>query len=514
MSRMKAVIAVVALAAMVGLASSAQAQDVLSMIAGSTAAWQALAVGTYNQGNCPSKIAGTVKPCFDDTNSTFNFNDTWPTTLGGTVNSDGAPIWIVWDSASTPHVWAFGRVDSSVGVRCFFANPSCVAQTPTLGTFPIAGNLIQGAVWGDNSSDATPPANVQAIFDSNPGVSVNATVSDIDMVDALWATCRANSAVGKNAFDSTDGLGYNSANKAGTCPTFGHSTLAQLVGNAVQSGYPGSTSTANVLAFAISGSDPFTGKKVTKFTEYTIGGQILVFAFSRHSPVNSGLSGLANVTDAQVQKVFSGTRCDADVFGLGSAGIQAFLREPLSGTMNSIEATVFRRPVIAPSGSLGLSEELGVNGANPLTGASVPCASSDGLGGRYRGIGTGEIIKSIFNATNINTQADGIGYTFFSFGNVNPSSTPLGNSPNYGYTTLDGVDPIFQIYNSTSGAGYDPGNRPTVNYPHLPPCLRHATTHCPALKLRFGQAGSLSPTCAAVNIVRGTYYALPLPDRR
>src|SRR2546430_6730374 len=55
---------------------------------------------------------------------------------------------------------------------------------------------------------------------------------------------------------------------------------------------------------------------------------------------------LANVTDAteaQLQQAFSGVKCSGNVFAGGGAGdIQVYLREPLLGTMNTTEYTVFR----------------------------------------------------------------------------------------------------------------------------------------------------------------------------
>src|SRR5208337_5157954 len=90
----------------------------------------------------------------------------------------------------------------------------------------------------------------------------------------------------------------------------------------------------------------------------------------------------ANVTQAQLQNAFSGGRCDADAFGLTSAGIQVYLREPESGTMNTTEATVFRMPVNGPAHPVGLvygtSQETGVGGLT-LNPTNSPCPSSDGF---------------------------------------------------------------------------------------------------------------------------------------
>src|SRR5262249_44501677 len=125
-----------------------------------------------------------------------------------------------------------------------------------------------------------------------------------------------------------------------------------------------------------------------------------------------------------------------------AGNINAILREPLSGTMNTTEATVFRRPTVPASGGfLGKSQETGIS-SNPLNG--------DCVGGvRKRGIGTGEAVKGGLNSG----ATDSIGYAFFSYGNV----TPLAGNANFGYITLNGIDPIFQTY----GSSLDPGQPAT-----------------------------------------------------
>ena len=130
--------------------------------------------------------------------------------------------------------------------------------------------------------------------------------------------------------------------------------------------------------------------------------------------------------------------CDASAFGAPAGPIQVYLREPLSGTMNTTEYTVFRYPT-----ANGKSQETGVNHVNPLAGKA--CTTG---GKRYRSIGTGEEVNFVLNSgTNFGT--DGIGYTFFSYGNV----SSIANSASYGYLTLNGVDGIFHKY----GTKIDPG---------------------------------------------------------
>ncbi len=490
MSRNKSLLAVAALAAIVVFGCQLQAQTVEVAIAGSSAQWQTQGLGAYNGGSCGSSLVGATAPCYHYTYSSFNLTDTRVSPF----NVDGGAIWVVWDSSSPAKVWASIKVDSGVGVRCYFANPACKMGITSV---PSPNGQISSVLWGGDTPlpnggsicDPSPSSlcpNLQALFTTGQGVAVNVAATDIRPEDALWATCRTNSSAGMNptGFDSTDGLGYNGNFAPGICAPVGSNANGQ--GNSIKSGYPSSTSTANVLAFAISGKDPISGGTVPKYSTYSVGIAPIIFVYSR----NGGqLSGLTNVTESQVQTVFGGTLCDASAFGLPAAGIAAYLREPLSGTMNTTEATVFRRPVVAGGSALGVSQETGVNGANPLTGGvggSVSCpdvagagGSDDGKAGRWRGIGTGEAIKSVLNSKT-NNHLDGITYTFFSYGNV----SSIANSANYAYTTLDGVDGVFYNYNTTSGAGFDPGQPANGELPAAanlpsPACGTPAAVPCP-----------------------------------
>ncbi len=160
------------------------------------------------------------------------------------------------------------------------------------------------------------------------------------------------------------------------------------------------------------------------------------------------LAGVVGGTEENMQNLFSGDNCNANELGLSSAAIDVYLREPTSGTMNTTEATVFRRPFNVDPGAK--SQEKGVGTNNPLKNA---CAG--GGGSRFRADGTGEELKSVQKSFT-NNGHDGIGYTFFSWGNM----ASLGaDSSTYGYLTLDGVDPLWHVYGAT---GVDPGQNATA----------------------------------------------------
>jgi hypothetical protein len=443
MKHMKSVFAVLLLTAIVSVVPQAHAQTAKVILAGSSAMWQALALAAYNSGNC---VSGGTAPCFHYTGSNFNLVDGRPAVKGGADAVDVGNVWVVWDSNTTStNVWAYIKVDSGVGDRCYFAQPHCNVSIPT---FPAAANLISSTLWGDGSTDATPPAAVSALFTSGT-LLVNTAATDIRPEDALFATCRANSALG-GGHDGLAGLGYG-VNASGVCPAFG-AALANLQGSDILSAYPGSTSSAHLLAFGLSGRDPFTGTAIPAATTVSVGAAPIIFIAQR----TGALKNITNVTDSQLHTAFGGSNCNASAFALPAGDIQVYLREPPSGTMNTTEYTVFRYPNFT-----GTSQETGVAAANPLAKA---CTAG---GDRYRAIGTSEEVKSVLNSgTNFGT--DGIGYTFFSYGNV----SSIADNANYGYVTLDGVDGIFHKWGTT----IDPGQ--------------------PAIKGALPSAATLPATCA------------------
>src|SRR6202012_4673865 len=111
MTRNKVLFAGIVVAAIVAFGIQVQAQKVKVMFAGSSAQWQTLALGTYNDGKC---VTGGTAPCFHYTNGSFNLTDTRPTHVGLAANVDAGAVWIVWDSAASPNIWDFIKVDFGV----------------------------------------------------------------------------------------------------------------------------------------------------------------------------------------------------------------------------------------------------------------------------------------------------------------------------------------------------------------------------------------------------------------
>jgi hypothetical protein len=488
MSHLKSIFAALVVAVIVGIVPQAYATNTIEVsAAGSSAQWQSLALAAYHVASATTA----------HTHWSYGSSSAQPIYLldsrGAINNQDTGTLWVVWNcsgvSCTNPtEAWMFLKVDSVVGVRCLFAQ--CTIKAPSLTTGTAGQNKIHQYLWGDNSLDSsTVPSWIVSAL--NTGVPVRTAATDIRPEDAAFAMCRANSTAGSSAAantpDGLDGLGYNSNWAAGVCPTFG-SPASHYVGSPILSGMPGAATSdgANVIAFNISGTDPITNAALpSTFTVVNVGAAPIVFVTARQSV--TGLKTVTDATQGQLQQVFSGANCDATAFGVvGGTGLNIFLREPTSGTMNTTEATVFRHPTIsAGHATLGFSQETGVGTNNPLGEANVGACTSGSNGIRYRGIGTGEVVAGVqysnttsgcaFTSNSTNCTAhpqDGIAYTFFSYGNV----APLADNTKYAYLTLNGVDPIFNTY----GSGFDAG-QPTAFAGEVPGQTDlTGVTHCDA----------------------------------
>ena len=478
---------------------------VKTIIAGSSAMWNTFALGAYNQGKGPTgAIANTHH--WVGTQS-FNIVDTRPTALGGTAITDSGQIWIVWDehtayvpgtgTVCAPDVWAYVNTDSVVGNRSVLG--SIGTPNATVGNFGIYveapaawgtltgnGNTFLAPLWtstvsgASNTDETQVPDVVQKIFtNTNEGVAnapnlVNVGATDIRPEDAYFAITRANSKLGGTSVDARDGLGYVSGAATGpnsstsgaapgynpACGTTPPATKDDLVGQKIQ-GFilnkpGGSASSFNVAAFNLTGFDPFTCAVLPALHTIPVGAVPIVFIRSNQGP----LATLTNANEVELGSFFSGSNTNANAFhGLtASVNVAAVLREALSGTMNTTEATVFRHP--SSLATYRQSQESNIDPSvatyNPLNHVAT------GGGMRYRAIGTGRAVASVQYAADpaypfIGTGSDVLAYTFFSYGNV----APLAGLPNARYITLNSVDPIWHNYVPGTAGITDPGQPAT-----------------------------------------------------
>lgn len=287
------------------------------------------------------------------------------------------------------------------------------------------------------------------------------------------------------------GLGYNTNNASGVCAPATGGTLAELEGTDV-SDLTGST--AHVLAFAVTGTDPFSGTAVVPGITVPAGAAPIVFV-DHVLATGNPLDGVTSVTDQQLQKLFAntGAGCNGTTLGGHAGDIDAWVREPLSGTYNTTEYNVFAYPDFS-----GTSQEAYLNpassGGNPL---SQTCPA--GGGDRIRGVGTSHVIDK---GTVIDTTHDSIAYTFFSYGNVKAASDTNCTPGICHYLKLDGVDPIFHKYVSTAGGTkLDPG-QPNTHYGQVPSAADTPCGSFPCLESKIWAGGLSFP-----NLRSGQYRA-------
>jgi hypothetical protein len=462
MSHIRSVFTICLLIVIAAIVPTTQAQVATpkAIISGSSAIWQSAALGAYNSGNC---VAGLIKPCFHYTSKVFQVNDRRETlnARGGAIKSDVNTIWIVWDSHTTtagaaPNFFAYIKVDSVVGDRCYYAQPRCDVTTSPIGTaWPAPANAI--TVWPDSSVDGTPPTNLQNLFTALTGPKASAAATDIRAEDGMWAICRANSNyTGGTPDQGMAGLGYNPNNSAGVCPpNVGAATPTnELDGGDISDA---SGATAHILAFNVTpgGKDPFTGTTIVTGTTVPTGAAPIVFV--AHVGIGSDpLATVTSVTDTQLQSLFhnTGAGCDGTTLGGSAGNIDVWLREPLSGTYNTTDSNIFSYPDLS-----GASMEAFLNvtsaGGNPLNQA---CPA--GGGNRKRGVGTSHVIDT---GTVTDTTNDSIAFTFFGYGNVKAASDTKCTPGVCRYLKLNGIDPIFHKYwSSGDPAPADPGQPHTT----------------------------------------------------
>jgi len=393
------------------IVASATTYNVQVEAAGSSAQFYVLAEAAYQQAKA---FSGGTASHYTAKNAGFVHDN-----RSASVNDEIGNAWIVWSqSGTTVDIWAFLSVDSTVGVRAFESAPRASLTFPS--PLPAAGNIV--TTWDDNSADVALDANVQAALS---GKKYTAAFTDIRPEDALYAT-------------------NHLLNGVSTC-----------AGTSIKSTVTGSTATATPVKFSLTGNDPCSTTTATvPFVTIPVGAASIVFLVNSSNTTTGhlGNSAVKNISSANATKLFDGAECDASLFGgAATVPVTAWLREGLSGTMNTTNFTVF-----------GGAQENGVT-TNPL---NQTCTA--GGGSRKRGIGTGEIVSSVSGTT-----ADQAGYIFFNYEAVNGKS-------NLKYVTLDGIDPFTGTY--TTGA--------------LPTCLTGSAIKC-----------TITPNTSFSTLRNGTYKA-------
>jgi hypothetical protein len=381
------------------------------------------------------------------------------------INLDeNGTIWIAWGAGSGTcsapvapfSIYAYISLDSVVGDRCYFATdasgtPGCTLKlqntTGVAGTSQVLGVTDTTGVAQLPTTVVTPLA----------GAHFFVAGTDIRPEDAQFVIQRAftpcNQYMPRQYFNNASyyifGLGYEQNGNAN-------------LGLAIQGNSNYGAGSFNVVNFNITGTDPISGNSVPSFTVSTVGAQPLIVAAS---PTTDG--NVATFSDINgftltlfLQGVLGRT---SDFYGAPSdtstnpaaEAVTTILREPLSGTYNTMEFSI-------PDGTQyhASQEYSNCNSSGTVLQQALGLSSANGnVGQRVRAIGTGNVTKYLRLAT-----TPTLGYFFWSAGNVGAgSATPLANVK---YLKVNGIDPLLNqdatgyTYNGVlpgTGATGDPG---------------------------------------------------------
>jgi hypothetical protein len=366
----------------------------------------------------------------------------------GSIPAEGGNIWVAWDNDTTPTiVCAYLSVDSVVGQRLFLgqtASGNATLNLTAAATSTAGANKVSFVkdFCGAGPGCAGLPSAVYTLLN---GKHFNVAFTDIRPEDGQYAYARA----------SCNRSGVTDATCFGYGPAGG-------IGTAIQSSY--SQTSAQVVAYAISGTDPFSGLAIPAIKTIPIGGAPVVIFYNTSDATAGGLGNLlpTNINKTTLANFFSGNIGINDQLVGFSTGtpkaLHVVIREPVSGTYNTFEF----QGVHTRDGHGGdYTQEYGFGPGTPncftppnpatfvppvASGCANPADAVGAQGATYggfrtRAIGTGEMVNAVSSANNPNS----IGYAFFGLGT-------FGGKPNLKYMTLDGADPLYPNYSSTNGA--------------------------------------------------------------
>jgi len=333
------------------------------------------------------------------------------------------------------------NTDSVIGNRCYFANPRCTISVPAAQVGVAGQNSLTGI------TDYALPAAVQTALN---GASFNAAATDIRPEDAKFASLRLFTACGTPIVAGSQYLGL------------GYQTATPGVGTTIAEAPLSGSGTFHVFDFNLSGTDPITGNALPGSFIVTPVGAVPILVFVNPSD-EAGFGSLlvSNVNRAVLAGFLDGSYgrvadINTQTAPGGSTGIAStvFIREPLSGTYNTMEYSIPNSVELKSSQDLGLAAVAANGGTsgtvapaaycnsatwsatmNPLvetaTSLSRSVSSSNPNPGRYRSIGTGDEVAAVL------ANQDSLGYAFWSAANFAKATATTGK-----YLTVDGVDPI------------------------------------------------------------------------
>jgi len=398
--------------------------------------------------------------------STMNATDDRP----GINKTESGDVWVVWGKGPAPgtcaapnatapgyNVYMYTNLDSGVGNRGFFMTKAAGVTGFVQNLVLVAGDSNPGVP--DNILNKQPTAG-HVFTDTVGGIPAvvignlntqrwNWAGTDIRPEDALFANFRAeaacNSWIGRQPFDVilryTQGLGY--------------------ADGTVFSDDFGAGKTLKLYNFAINGAlDPYSGIASPNFTALSVGAQPIIIAVGPiNGPSGNGIYKNTDIPGFVAANFFSGVlgRASDLLGGSDNYGVTALVREPISGTYNTMEYGLVNNSQFHTSMDINNCVP-GVAPPNPLHVVSANGVAMEGgavQAFRRRVIGTGQmttVLNSGVEAPN-NPATQYIGFFFWGAGNISGLN-------NVKYLKVNGADPIQNAYTNGvlpgSGAPGDP----------------------------------------------------------
>ena len=422
-------------ASLVGVSAQAQAPQVVAV--GSSGAFTSVGLAMVNG----DPITGTTTTCGTNVWTAGSNIASGLDNRSASIPPEGGNVVVVWDNSTSPTiVCAYLSVDSVVGQRLFFGQAATGNGTLQL---TAAAQTTAGAnkvsFLKDNATGLP-----LAVYNLVNGAHFNLALSDIRPEDALFAYNRAASTL-----DPTSKTGFGYGPQGG-------------VGVAVLSSYD--TTSSQVVAYAISGNDPFSTLPVPAFSTINVGAYPVVVFYNTTDTTAGGLGALAptNVNTHVLAGFYAGLLgVNEELTGVPAGPgnikpIHIVQREVTSGTYNTFEWQVVR----SRDGFTDFSQEsgFGPTPANCITPPGTatynpptlnsgctysgnpefvgsPSVTNFSFGSRTRAIGGSQAIAAVNSANNPNS----LGYSFWGVGS-------FGGKTNIKYLTVDGVDPLYASY--------------------------------------------------------------------
>jgi len=418
-------------AALIALTAVANAQTVVFNGIGSSALF--LELGQAAGSSTSATLAGLGATCVWSNNSSV-ISATDPTTS----QTESGNSWIAWTpvsaklapsstncaASSSTTIYAYLQTDSTVGDRCLFN--ACTIGATSSATSPTSLST-SGLIFGTSGEVALPTT----VWTALSGSVVSVAGTDIRPEDAAFATLRATTGC-NTAVDSSQylGLGYTSG------------------GTAIKSEY--SSSSFHVTNFTL----PTTSGS---FAVTKVGAVPIVVFVNPGNTSGFGSTSFTNILHTDLAHFLDGTYGKTSDGSTGISGIYpttVLIREPLSGTYNTMEYNVPNTTVLETSQDVGVNQiaaQKNCSGTAVLSNPLNIASNDDTSAYRNRVIGTGQMISTVLTLpapldTSTAQTTDTLGYAFWSTANFKNAT-----SANAKYLEIDGVDPLVTSYSTTSG---------------------------------------------------------------